>query len=122
MKESVGYIVWPAFFLLLLFSLVTVLLVLPSFFRKRIKAATTARIDTFSKLVGGLTAVLSFLISIAGITIPLGPIGKDEGRSMIEQYFQSIEGQQYDSAYRMLARARIEEVRRTIPQWGPEYF
>jgi hypothetical protein len=122
MTYYIGYIVWPAFIILFLLSATTIVLILPSVFKAKLKSNIERKVELYLKVGGGITALISLLLSIAGITVPLGPLAKDDAKSTIELYFQSIEGGQFDTAYQTLSRARIEEIRQRVSNWGPVYF
>jgi hypothetical protein len=111
MTEYVGYLIGPAFIVLLLISVAAVLLLVSSRFSP---TPIMKKIETSTKLITAITAFISLLVSAVGVAVPLTPANKDEAQSALELYLDSIRTKHFQTAYDILSEARKEEKRRRI--------
>jgi hypothetical protein len=102
---------------LLITSGVTVIfLVLALALRRRPQAA---RIGQLVKISGIITSVGALLLSIVNVTKPIGIAPPpDEAKETIVRFYDAIQDRNFDTAYRLIHPARLDEIRERRPSFG----
>jgi hypothetical protein len=83
----------------------------------------STRIDAFTKLIAAVTSVGALVVSVLNASTPIGPSPTpDEAKRAVEEFYDALQDRNFDIAYRLIHRARIDEIRETIPNFDRNMF
>lgn len=110
-------------YLLLASSTGTILLVLVSVLLRSSRRKQSIR--SLAQAAGIVTSLGTVIVSLLNVWKPVGVIEPgDEAKQAIFRFYDAIERDNIDTAYDLVARARIEEIRKReeTKNWGKENF
>jgi hypothetical protein len=107
-------------YILLITSAATLILLLASLARRGPRSPT---VGSLAKLIAAVTSLGTLMVSVLNVSTPLGATPEpDKAKQTIEQFYDAISDRNFDSAFRLIHRARLEEIRKVIPTFDRDKF
>jgi len=88
---------------------------------RRLGPART-QFNAIIKIIGGLGSISGILLAVTDHLFSLRPTPADEGKHTIDTFYRSIQNKDFDSAYRLIHRAKIDDIHRRSSSWGRDEF
>jgi hypothetical protein len=108
-------------YILLFTSAGTLTLFVASFLVK--SKARSTQLASVVKLIGAVTSLGALMVSALNVSTPIGiaPV-PDPAKENIEKFYSAIEDGNFDTAFRLIHPARLDEIRAVNPNFNRDQF